>query len=163
MKNMRTNALDYYTDDINHQEESISQNTIISKNTNEKYIEPVIIVKHDNNTNKKKSSIVIKRQDTLNDLNHVIKRFEKNNNPALSLFIAKKYYALAQYDKSYNYALITNDINSEIEASWIIFAKSLVKLNKKDMAIKTLSKYIENTHSNSGRILLDDIVSGAFK
>ena len=111
----------------------------------------------------KKSSINIKRKETDSDIAHVIKRFKNNHNPALSLFVAKKYYQLGEYDKSYNYALITNDINNNIEASWIIFAKSLVKLDKKDEAIKTLEKYIKYSNSSEARILLDEILSGKFK
>lgn len=113
----------------------------------------------------KKSTISIKRKDSdaNSEIQHVIKRFKVNHNPALSLFIAKKYYQLGEYDKAYNYALITNDINNNIEASWIIFAKSLVKLNKKDMAIKTLDKYINHSHSSEAKILLDEIKSGKFQ
>ena len=111
----------------------------------------------------KKNSISIKRQNTHDDISQVISRFNKNNNPALSLFIAKKYYELGNYHKSYNYALITNEINNEIEASWIVFTKSLVKLNKKDLAIKTLKKYISQSNSNRANMLLDDITSGKFK
>jgi len=110
-----------------------------------------------------RKSIKIKRQNTQEDISHVIKRFKKNNNPALSLFVAKKYYELEEYHKSYNYALITNEINDNIDASWIIFAKSLVKLNEKDEAIKTLKKYIEHSHSNQAKILLEEISSGKFK
>ena len=62
---------------------------------------------NDNNTN----IIQINKQNTDDDIKHVIKRFKKNNNPALSLFIAKKYYDQGKYSKSYNYALITNGIN----------------------------------------------------
>ncbi len=114
-------------------------------------------------TNDKTSSINIKRQSTNDDINHVIARFKKSNNPALSLFVAKKYYELGEYDRSYNYALITNEINSNIEASWLIFAKALVKLNKKDKAVQTLSQYIRHSNSNRAKILLDEIVSGKFK
>jgi tetratricopeptide (TPR) repeat protein len=110
-----------------------------------------------------KKSIKISRQNTQEDINHVIKRFKKNNNPALSLFVARKYYELEDYQKSYNYALITNEINDNIDASWIIFAKSLVKLNEKDEAIKTLKKYIEHAHSSQAKILLDEIKSGKFR
>ncbi len=106
------------------------------------------------------SSIQIKKNNTYNDIQHVIKRFKKNNNPALSLFVAKKYYELGEYKKSYNYALRTNEINKDIEASWIIFAKSLVKLDKKEMAVKTLKKYINHSDSNKAKILLDEIISG---
>jgi len=107
--------------------------------------------------------INITRENTQNDISSVIKRFKRNNNPALSLFAAKKYYELGDYQNSYNYALITNEINSEIDASWIVFTKSLVKLGKKDMAIKTLNDYIGHSHSNTAKILLDEIESGKFQ
>jgi len=108
-------------------------------------------------------SINVSRETAQEDINQVIKRFKVNNNPALSLFIAKKYYELGEYNKSYNYALITNEINSNIEASWIIFTKSLVKLNEKDMAIKTLRTYYNHSNSNKAKILLDEIITGKFK
>jgi len=111
----------------------------------------------------KKQKINISTKETQNDIQHVIKRFKKNNNPTLSLFVAKKYYKLGDYRKAYNYALITNEINNEIEQSWIIFAKSLVKLKKKNLAIKTLSKYVNHSHSGNAKVLLDDIKSGKFK
>ena len=107
--------------------------------------------------------VSIKRRNTKDDIAEIIKRFKKNNNPALSLFVAKKYYELGDYHQSYNYALITNNINSEIEQSWIIFAKSLVKLNEKNMAIKTLKSYIQSSHSSSAQILLEEITSGKFQ
>lgn len=97
------------------------------------------------------------------DIQHVIKRFKKNNNPALSLFIAKNYYNIGEYHKAYNYALITNELNNNIEGSWIVFAKSLVKLNEREMAIKTLKKYVNSSHSSQAKILLDEILSGKFK
>jgi len=119
----------------------------------EKYIEETQEIK----------SIKIKRNKNKEDISEVIKRFKKNDNPALSLFIAKKYYQAGNYHKSYNYALITNQINRNIESSWIIFAKSLMKLNKKKMAIDTLKKYINDSNSNRAKILLDEIQSGKFK
>ncbi|RLA73513.1 MAG: hypothetical protein DRG78_22425, partial [Epsilonproteobacteria bacterium] len=84
-------------------------------------------------------------------------------NPALSLFIAKKYYELGEYRKSYNYSLKTNNINNDIEASWIIFAKSLVKLDEKKMAVKILKKYISHSDSNRAQLLLNNILSGKFR
>ncbi len=110
-----------------------------------------------------KHIITIERRDSQKDIKEIITRFKKNNNPALSLFVAKKYYELGNYEQAYNYALITNGINNDIEESWLIFAKSLVKLHKRDMAIKTLREYIHYSHSGNAKILLDDIKSGAFK
>ena len=111
----------------------------------------------------KKNLIKIKRQNTQKDIQHVIARFKKSNNPALSLFIAKKYYELKDYNQAYNYALITNGLNNDIEQSWIIFAKSLFMLNKKTEAIKTLDKYIRYSHSYKAKMLLDNIRRGRLK
>ncbi|WP_457748310.1 hypothetical protein [Sulfurimonas sp.] len=110
-----------------------------------------------------KINITIQRKETQNDIYEIIQRFKKNNNPALSLFVAKKYYELGKYEQSYNYALITNQINSKIEASWIIFTKSLVKLHKRNKAIHTLQEYIKVSHSSNAEILLNEIKSGKFR
>ena len=107
--------------------------------------------------------ISIKRDNTYNDIQEIITRFKKSNNPALSLFVAKKYYELGKYREARNYALMTNNINQNIESSWLIFTKSLVKLGEKQKAIQTLQKYIEYSHSNSAEILLNEIRSGKFR
>jgi len=107
--------------------------------------------------------VTIKIQNTQNDIHDIIERFKKNNNPALSLFIARKSYELGDYEQAYNYALITNKINKNIESSWLIFVKSMVKLGKKDKAVKILDQYIQQSHSNSARILRDEINTGKFQ
>lgn len=112
---------------------------------------------------KEKLKITVNKNSDEEDLKDVIKRFKKNKNPALSLFIAKKYYKSKQYKKSYNYALMTNEIDKTIEDSWIIFSKSLVKLGKKELAIKTLKSYLKTTNSTSAKILLRKINTGEFK
>ena len=111
----------------------------------------------------KEKKVLIQRQESQSDINHVIARFQKNNNPALSLFIAKKYYKLGDYKQAYNYALLTNQINKSIDQSWIIFARSLVKLNKKEKAKSILKSYIKSSKSVNAKVLLDDIKSGKFK
>jgi len=111
----------------------------------------------------KKQVITIERRDSQKDIQDIIARFKNNNNPALSLFVAKKSYEIGDYKQAYNYALITNGINHNIEESWIIFAKALVKLHRKDMAIKTLREYIKYSHSGNAKILLNDITSGKFQ
>lgn len=110
-----------------------------------------------------KGSISIAKKNDTNDIQDVIKRFKVNNSPALSLFIAKRYYQIGEYDKAYEYALLTNNINNGIEESWLVFSKSLVKLGKKDEAIETLKKYIENSGSKQAKQLLGEITSGKFQ
>ncbi|WP_321777963.1 hypothetical protein [Sulfurimonas sp.] len=154
MSNIKHNTLSHYENEkltsLNKQKKERKKVVKRKKRKEKEYIEKI-------------NTILIKRQNTQEDIKHVIKRFKKNNNPALSLFVAKKYYELEQYDKSYNYALVTNQINDNIDASWIIFSKSLVKLNQKKEAMKILKKYINYSKSPRAKILLEDIKSGKFK
>ena len=160
IKNMQHSSLPYY------KEEPTSQ--VVPKPKNLAIVEEVQELDIVENTQvetveEKTQRISIKRRNSQDDIRHIIKRFKKNNNPVLSLFVAKKYYELEEYHKEYNYALITNQIDRDIDASWIIFTKSLVKLGQKDMAIKTLTEYVESSHSSSAKILLNDILTGKFK
>ncbi len=128
--------------------------------------EPVKIVVSDKPAeDTSKEALVQITHDQISDdeLNSVIKRFEKLKNPALSLFIAKKYYAQGNFHEAYNYALETNRINPEIEESILIFAQSLVKLGKKEEAITTLKAYLNKTNSTQATVLLDKIEKGKFK
>ncbi len=164
MKNIQHEAQIY-----THSSDPIKEKTTkrirkkIKKKTSTNTIEDVRIKEVPKIHKEQKPDITIERKETQNDIMDIIKRFKKNNNPALSLFVAKKYYELGKYEQSYNYALITNQINSNIEASWIIFAKSLVKLNKKNKAIFTLREYIKSSHSSNAELLLNEIKSGKFK
>jgi len=158
IRDMQNDTLPYYESENATTETTAKNETKVTAQKNEIKVKSLSTP-----VKTKTSSISISRQDTQEDINQVIKRFKVNNSPALSLFIAKKYYELGQYNKSYNYALITNGINSNIESSWIIFAKSLVKLNEKEMAIKTLKTYYDHSGSNKAKILLDEIITGKFK
>jgi hypothetical protein len=164
MKEMQNSTQPYYENETSQNEISSSNEiesnhlptTIINKEIAEKEIPQAEAIEEPTKIN-------IRRQNTQNDLQEIIKRFKKNKNPALSLFVAKKYYELGDYHQSYNYALITNGLNRDIEASWIIFSKSLVKLGKKDLAIQTLQEYIKQSHSEGAKLLLNEITSGKFK
>ena len=109
------------------------------------------------------STITITKQDTAKDIQNILKRFKEDRNPALSLFLAKKYYELGEYEQASKYALITNKLNKEIEDSWLIFAKALVKMHHKDKAINILRHYIKSSHSVNATVLLHDIQSGEFQ
>lgn len=99
----------------------------------------------------------IKRDDAAFDIHELEERFKNNSNPNLGLYIARYHYDHGNYTESYNYALKTNAINSTMEESWLIFAKSLVKLGKEDQAKKTLQLYISNSNSLSAKNYLDTL------
>lgn len=158
IKRLRINSINSY------EPETIESKPPQSQNNNDiKDDTTVVQNKHNIEFEEKAITMTLVKQETVDDINHVIKRFKKSNNPALSLFIAKKYYKLKNYHKAYNYALITNGLNNNIDESWIIFSKSLVKLDKKKRAIDTLEKYIEQSSSINAQVLLNNIQSGAFK
>jgi tetratricopeptide (TPR) repeat protein len=136
------------------------------KKTIVKAAEPVKIAVSDHTAeDTPKEPLVQITHDQISDdeLNSVINRFEKLRNPALSLFIAKKYYAQGNYHEAYNYALETNRLNPEIEESILIFSRSLVKLGKKEEAITTLKAYLNKANSTEASVLLDKIEKGTFK
>lgn len=110
-----------------------------------------------------KGIVNISIKDSDDNLDDVIKRFKNSKDPKLSLFIAKKYYQAGDYEQAYNYALATNNLNNNIEESWLIFAKALLKLNKKDEAIETLQRYISFSKSATASQLLNDILVGKIK
>ena len=156
IKTMQYNSPVYY-----NEEPVVAKKTKVKKKIQTpRPIKEEVIVKAPEIEVVEKTSINIRRQDTFDDIEHVIKRFKKSNNPALSLFVAKKYYELKDYNQAYNYSLITNGINDNIEDSWMIFAKSLVKLDKKDQAISVLNKYIDNSNSQKAKLLVENIKSG---
>jgi len=165
MKNMQSATSPYYHETNNYSIPSKKKKIIKAKPVIEETQDVIVEAKEKVKEIpiEKVNKISIKRRDTKDDIAEIITRFKKNNNPALSLFVAKKYYELGEYKKSYNYALITNQINNEIEASWIIFTKSLVKLGKKKMAVRTLQTYIQNSHSSSAQLLLEEIRTGKFQ
>jgi tetratricopeptide (TPR) repeat protein len=160
MKKMQNSVQPYYVN-----EHPTSNDIAVSTPKVETVPKEKVIVKEQSveNVNIEPHKISIKHQNTQHDIQDIIKRFKKNENPALSLFVAKKYYEIGNYNEAYNYALITNSINKDIDVSWIIFTKSLVKLGQKNKAIKVLQKYISQSHSSRAEILLDEIRSGKFK
>lgn len=107
--------------------------------------------------------MLIQRENDMKDIQDVVARFKKNKNPALSLFVAKRYYRIGNYQQAYNYALITNELDSNIEDSWLIFAKSLYKLDQKEMAIKTLKTYYEESGSVKAKITIDQMEKGSLQ
>lgn len=105
----------------------------------------------------------IKRDDTAFDIHEIEDRFKNTSNPNLGVYIAKYHYDHGNYSEAYNYALKTNSINNNIDDSWLIFAKSLVKLGKEEQARKTLQIYISNSNSQAAKNYLDALDKGGSK
>ncbi|MFA6188005.1 MAG: CDC27 family protein [Sulfuricurvum sp.] len=119
-------------------------------------LKPILPVQSTQTPVKEKVSSV-KRGDLAFNIHEIEERFKNNSNPNLGLYIAHYHYEHGNYAEAYNYALRTNAINNTLEENWLIFAKSLVKLGKKDQAKKTLQLYISNSNSDSAKSYLDTL------
>ena len=111
----------------------------------------------------KENVVTINKAESKLDIEDLQERFKTTSNANLGLFIARYYYDKGNFQEAYNFALKTNSINNRIDESWIIFAKSLVKLGRSDHAKKTLQLYLQQSNSESARALLDSIDKGTFK
>ena len=108
---------------------------------------------------KPKESIKKKKKRTIGS---VEKNFSKSRSYYDSLYLARAYYKKGNYAKAQKWALITNDLNSKAEDSWLIFAKSKVKLGERREAEQILSAYIGKTNSTKARALLQKIKKNKF-
>ena len=77
------------------------------------------------------------------------------------MLIAKKYYDIEDYKNSEKWALIANELNSENEESWVIFAKSKYNLGQKYDAVKVLKIYNDKANSKDIEELIKHIESNA--
>ena len=109
---------------------------------------------------RKKMHLNIIQTSSVSAYKDVEKRFEQSHDTDDSLFLAKIYYSKKNYIKAEYWALQTNKINENIEESWLIFAKSKVKLGRKNEAIDILTKYIRKSNSAEAQSLLNKIKQG---
>jgi len=114
-------------------------------------------------SSKGSGSFALNRNGSKLDIENIERRFKETSNPSLGLFIARYYYDHGNYNEAYNFSLKTNTLNSKMDESWIIFAKSLFKLGKIEQAKKTLQVYISESNSESARSLLESIERGDIK
>jgi len=88
------------------------------------------------------------------------KRFSYNKDVNDALFLAKYYYDKRAYKKSEKWALEANKLDSKLEESWLIFAKSKAKRGQRIEALKVLQTYYNESQSEKARMLIDKIRRG---
>jgi tetratricopeptide (TPR) repeat protein len=108
----------------------------------------------------KKSTKAIKEQEMIRE---VEERFRATQDPQDSLWLARYYYKAGNYAKAETWAINTNNIDGEIEESWLIFAKARAKQGDRVEAIKVLQSYYDATNSKQAKELLDKLRRGKFK
>jgi tetratricopeptide (TPR) repeat protein len=83
---------------------------------------------------------VIKKKESLSSL---INSYNVSDDYTTAIKIANIYFKRKNYNKSIEWAKKANDINAENYESWLLYAKSLVKLGEINKAKKLLKSYIE--------------------
>lgn len=106
---------------------------------------------------RKKMHLNIVESSSVSAYKDVERRFYQSHDTDDSLFLAKSYFRKGNYKKSEFWALQTNKVNSNIEESWIIFAKSKVKLGRRNEAIRILTNYVKRSHSVAANNLLNSL------
>jgi tetratricopeptide (TPR) repeat protein len=84
----------------------------------------------------------------------VERRFRRSHNINDSIFLANMYYKKKNYQKAIHWSMQTNKLDNNIEESWLIFAKSKVKLGHKNEAMRVLKAYIKRSNSYEAKKLL---------
>ncbi|MDR1555094.1 MAG: hypothetical protein LBS39_03595 [Campylobacteraceae bacterium] len=107
---------------------------------------------------------IIIETSSIQSINELIKKFEDTNNIIFANMISEEFFEKKEYRKSLEYALKANGIDPKNELSWIMFAKSQVKLGKKEDAIKALEVFTKSSKNSANALnLLQKIKSGDFR
>ena len=112
--------------------------------------EKPIIAKNMNGTQNTNNRFQIQSSGSEVSVEELTAKFEKSNSSDIAVLIARRYYDIKDYKNSEKWALIANELDSNNEESWIIFAKSKYNLKQKDDAISVLKIY--NDKANSANI-----------
>ena len=86
----------------------------------------------------------------------VEKRFSLSQDPEDALFLARIYYEKKKYKKAEEWAFIANELNDDLEESWLIYAKAKNARGQKVKAIHILKSYLKKTNSLRARKLLEE-------
>jgi len=115
----------------------------------------VVIVKNKKKTIQQKAYSKIKK--SVDIYKRLIVKFKRTNDFKIALKLSRLYYMKKKYKKSLKWAMIANELNDKDDGSWILFAKSKIKLGDKNIAKKALLTYSKVYYSKSVQELLNRI------
>jgi tetratricopeptide (TPR) repeat protein len=107
-----------------------------------------------------KVAIEVTAQKVTQTVEQLEEKFEYDKDKEDALFLARYYYDKQDYNRAMKWALETNKLDSDIEESWLIFAKAKAKTGKRVEAIRILQTYFDRTGSVTAKQLLGLIRRG---
>lgn len=144
----------------------ISKAEIVKPNVPDDEIRVIGFDKKEKNKIKKKYEDILIPNKSKQDMQlrekiaELEERFKSYQDPKDSLKLAKLYYKHGNYKKAESWAVSTNNIDGDIEESWLIFAKARAKQGFRKDAIKVLQSYYDETNSAKAKNLLVKIRFG---
>jgi len=108
-----------------------------------------------NNTPHRKKKKIKLQQSSNNYMSIMKQKFARNKNPRDAILIAKAYYNAGNYKKAEEWALKANSLNSNLDESWLIFAKSKDKMGKRREALRILITYYNKSKSSKVKALIN--------
>jgi len=108
----------------------------------------------------KKVTIKVTSKKNTDSVKEIASRFAFAKDKDDALFLARYYYDKKQYKEALKWALETNKLDSDIEESWLIFARSKARLGQRIEAIRVLQAYYERSGSTRAKKLLSQIRRG---
>lgn len=97
---------------------------------------------------------------SVNYLDTIKEKFRKSKNPREAVILSRSYYKSGQYKEAEKWALSANKLDSSLEESWLLFAKSKAKLGKKEEALKILVSYYKKSQSDKAKRVIGQIKTG---
>ena len=153
-------------DELSAKSIDISKAEIVKPNVPDDEIRVIGFDNKEKNKIKKKYEDVLIPSKSKQDIEfrekilEIEERFKSYQDPKDSLTLAKMYYKKGNYKKAESWAVSTNNIDGDIEESWLIFAKSRAKQGFRKDAIKVLQSYYDETNSAKAKDLLVKIRFG---
>lgn len=108
---------------------------------------------------KKDSKKVVKKIKNVDIYTKLETKFKKSKDFKVALKLSRLYYTSKKYKKSLKWAKIANELNQKDDGSWILFAKTKIKMGQKDIAKKALITYSKAYDSKKVKELLHRISS----
>ena len=97
---------------------------------------------------------------SVNYIETMKEKYEHSHSSRDALLLAKAFYKKSSYKEAEEWALKANKLNSKLDESWLLFAKSKAKMGKKQEAINILAKYYKKSKSSKAKRLIGQIKTG---
>ncbi len=105
-------------------------------------------------------TLIIQSSKTNNTLAYLIKRFNEKRDPKLASYIAQSLYKKANYEEAVKWSVMANSLDPSSEDTWLVFARSKVKLGQKEEAIRALRTYLNQYTSKNVKSFLRSLEQG---